>query len=268
MKTIVLFFLLVQLSFAQSPLLTLFDGGVSYEPETLIYQARVEADGGEVIDLDAVNNFYLDAKANNYLDTLICALLYTGGLKKSNDSVFTWYDLTSNENDFVSGLGIPSLLTASFFNATNGIGGNTLPGYFCVLTYNQPTAYYSITKRSGKTGYEYFWGAVGNHAFLQNGTDRGLYLHAGVDFTPALSYTENTFQLFRLIYSGASSSAQINNGIAVVGNAGTTNLSSTTFVLFREQTDTYFKCFVISPRLSTTKDLALKTILNTLYPTY
>lgn len=240
----------------------------TYEPETLAYKNRVEADGGEVINLMAVNSFYLGAKSNNYLDTLIVALLMNGGVKRGHDSVFVWYDLTENENDFVSGSAVVTPISAPFFNSVNGIGGNSQPAMFCTLTYNQPSAYYAVISRNNKTGYEYFWGSVGNHAFLQNGAGRGLYLHAGVDFTPAVSYTNNVFMLHRIIYAGASSSVQLNNGTVTTGNAGTTNVTAAAFSLLNTNTETYFKCFVISPRLSTSKDLALKNILNSLYSVY
>jgi hypothetical protein len=253
---------------AQSKMLLLFDEGISYETETLTYLARVEADGGEIIDIDAVNDFYIDAKANNYLDTLICALLYTGGVKKSNDSVFVWYDLTASENDFVDEVGGGTGGYAPFWDATIGIGGNTQPQLEATLTYNQPTSYYAITKRVDKAGYEYYWGAVGNHALLQDGATDKLYLHAGSDFVSNAIYTNDTFELFRIIYNGAASSAQINNGTVYTGNAGTTNLSSTYFALLRQGAGTYYKSFVITPMLSTAKDLALKNIINTIYPTY
>lgn len=267
MKTIILILAFCFQLSAQNNLLLLFDSGVSYETETLTYQARVEADGGEVKDIDAVNSFYIDAKANDYLDTLICALIMGGGVKSRNDSVMTWYDLTANENDFTN-LDTEPTNFSPLYSATNGIGGNTAPQIQATLTYNQPSAYYAIVKRTGKTGYEYFWGAVGNHALLQDGASRKLYMHGGSDFTTTPAYTNDTFELYRAIYSGATSSAQINNGVASVGNAGTTNVTAADFTLFNTVTDTYFKCFIISPRLSTAKDLNLKTILNTLYPTY
>lgn len=273
MKKIILILLLTtSIGLPQSSkfwkLAAMYDDGISYESETLAYQTRVEADGGEVIDIDAVNDFYLDAKVNNYLDTLKVALLYTGGLKKSNDSVFTWYDLTSNNNDFKSGSGIVTPISAPFYSSVNGIGNNTQPAMFRRLTQNQPNAMYAIVKRNNKSGYDYFWGSTSDQAFLQDGATDRFYLYAGSDFIPNLTYTNNTFELYRIIYAGASTSAQKNNGTVYTGNAGTNNINNIDFVLFKTVTETYFKCFIITPRLSTIKDLALKNILNTIYPTY
>lgn len=258
-----LLFLIPFLLQAQSWWWMMGNDGVSYEAETLAYQARVEADGGEVISISDVNKFYKDAKANDYLDTLHVALLYTGGIKRSNDSIYVWYDLTSNNNDFNT-VGL-SQQYVPLYSLTSGIGSSGTPQLGCVLTYSQPTSYYSIIKRpNAQTGY--FWGSIGDQALLQ--TTPALYLYAGASFVSAINTGNNIFELYRIVYNGAASSAQINNGAVGTGNPGTQGLSSTSFAILKTVKDTYFKCFVITKMLSATKDLALKNILNTIYPTY
>lgn len=268
MKKIILIIIAYSLQLtAQSGWWWKYSDAVSYEAETLAYQARVEADGGVVINIDDVNTFYKNAKANNYLDSLHYCLLYTGGIKDKGgniDSVWKWYDLTSNEKDF-SAISIGTYVP--LFSMVDGVGDNTTPSMNSVsVTYNQPAAYYAIIKRLNPGGNGYFWGSSSDHAFLQN-PDRTYYLYAGADLVLVTTYPNNTFFATRIIYNGANTSAQINNGAISTGNAGSNNVNGI-FGLFKEITDTFFKCFVSSKQLSSTKDAALKNILNTIYPTY
>lgn len=102
MRIISLFIILQCVIFAQagSTLTLLMGGDVSYEAETLAYQSRVLADGGEIVDLAALNNFYINAKANDYLDSLTFLYASKFGLKKNaNGVVILLYDVTANQND-------------------------------------------------------------------------------------------------------------------------------------------------------------------------
>lgn len=89
MKTIILFLFLSLNLFAQSPLLTLFDSGVTYEAETLTYELRVEADGGEVIDLIKTNEAIAYAKANGTWDSVYCWVGKDYGVKKNANNKIT-----------------------------------------------------------------------------------------------------------------------------------------------------------------------------------
>ena len=94
---IITILLFVQVSFAQSSLITLFDG-VSYETETLAYKTRVEADGGTIIDINAVNDFYKALKSNNYQDSLVAWFEADMGVKKVGVNVSKVYDLIGTKD--------------------------------------------------------------------------------------------------------------------------------------------------------------------------
>lgn len=102
MKTIILILAIsFQLS-AQSELLLLMSGGVSYEPETLTYQTRVLADGGEIIDITVLNDAIVTAKAGDYFDSLSIWVNPSFGIKKdANNKVTVLYDVTANNNDLI-----------------------------------------------------------------------------------------------------------------------------------------------------------------------
>jgi len=72
------------------------DDDVSYEPETLTYQARVEADGGEIIDLDAINDLYVAG-----IDSITLSFSNSYGLSKNaNNKITKYFDLSDNDLDF------------------------------------------------------------------------------------------------------------------------------------------------------------------------
>lgn len=78
--------------FAQPELLVLMSDGVSYTAETLAYQARVEGDGGEIINLDAVNRAFLSG-----IDSVTLWGAARYGVEKDGDNkVLTAYDLMGN----------------------------------------------------------------------------------------------------------------------------------------------------------------------------
>ena len=101
---VIMFFLLWFLQpYAQSGLLTLLgDDGVSYEDETLAYQTRVETDGGEIMNITALNNAIIAAKSGDYIDSLALWVSPSFGVKKdANNKVTVLYDVTSNDNDLI-----------------------------------------------------------------------------------------------------------------------------------------------------------------------
>jgi hypothetical protein len=75
-----------------------------YEPETLNYKIRVEADGGVINNIDLLNNDVKYLKSISALSDFSSILLCYGGMKLrvAGDSFVTkWYDLTTNNNDAV-----------------------------------------------------------------------------------------------------------------------------------------------------------------------
>lgn len=231
--------------------------GLAY---TSAYIDRVETDGGEVIDSAVVNQFYKDAITNNYLDTLTVALLFDTGVKLSGAVITKWYDLSHNDNDFATYYGLnPN------YSETDGVGGGTTPDFGASLTFNQPNSYYFIMMRTTSHTSATFWGA-GSDQLCYESSGGIVVINAGTDLTGG-GYTEDNFDFVRCIFNGAASSVQINAVIQAVGNAGAQNQTGD-LLLFGTIEDTYFKCFIITPMLSSTKDLSLKNILNTIYPTY
>jgi hypothetical protein len=68
--------------------------------ETTDYNARVTGDGGEVIDLNAVNSYYQNEINENRLTNLRLMFFGQGGLKRDgSDLVNKIYDLSSDLND-------------------------------------------------------------------------------------------------------------------------------------------------------------------------
>jgi len=88
-----LIFLFNTILVAQSPLLTLMnDNGVSYKAETISYISRVEADGGEIINVEAVNNVFLSG-----IDSVTLWGGASYGIQKDvNDKIIVVYDLFNN----------------------------------------------------------------------------------------------------------------------------------------------------------------------------
>jgi hypothetical protein len=114
MKIIFLSIIFYVASFAQSPFFLLMGDKATYGQQTLDYQTRVEAAGGEIINLEAVNDLYLAG-----IDSLKLAIGSPYGLiKDANNKITKYFDLSSNEIDFIQTdtSGSPIFL----LNAVNG----------------------------------------------------------------------------------------------------------------------------------------------------
>lgn len=149
--------LLVSANFAQSPLLPLMDDGISYEPETLTYLARVEADGGDVIDIDAVNDAYKNAKDNGYLDSLGFWYSANYGVKLVDGKISVLYSLVGDVDTDPTGqtAGVRcSLITNSFNNyATMRFeGGQQYKVNASYLPASKITIFVAYQNRTGTNG--------------------------------------------------------------------------------------------------------------------
>lgn len=77
-------------------------GGGGLLPETLAYKLRVEADGGEVIDIDWVNEFYKSVKYSNSLSLGYIAISASAGIKKDvSNLVSKFYNLIPDGHDVI-----------------------------------------------------------------------------------------------------------------------------------------------------------------------
>ena len=93
MKTLILFLLFASLNFSQSSLLLLMSDD-ELSAKTKAYQIRVLADGGEIINIDAVEAAYKDAINNGYYDSLQVWVSASFGIKKNaNNKTTKLYNL-------------------------------------------------------------------------------------------------------------------------------------------------------------------------------
>ncbi len=88
------------------PGMVMIGGGGGGNLETEAYKVRVETDGGVIINLTDVDNFYTYAKAGGYYNDLAFAYSAQCGIKKDESGyVEKWYDLSPNQNDAVQATG-------------------------------------------------------------------------------------------------------------------------------------------------------------------
>lgn len=99
--------------------------GASYSAETLAYQTRVEADGGTVYSLDAVEAAYQFLTTNSLSPKLWCSPRF-GWKNAGSNAVSKLYDLTSNNNDLVQATGAKQPTWTSAVQ--NGLPGLAMDG--------------------------------------------------------------------------------------------------------------------------------------------
>jgi len=141
----------------------LMDDGVSYEPETLAYLARVEADGGEVINLDAVNDAYVNAKTNNYLDSLGFWYSANYGVKLIDGKISVFYSLTSNNID-TNPTGQTEAIRCSLI--TNNFNGYAVAEFIGGQSYSVDESYTPASKLTIYVAYQNRTGT--NGTFITN----------------------------------------------------------------------------------------------------
>lgn len=71
----------------------------TFEPETLAFQARVEADGGKILDLQKLDNFYKANKQIGKYNSLQFAVSKQFGYKVTGGNIVKIYDASKNGND-------------------------------------------------------------------------------------------------------------------------------------------------------------------------
>lgn len=192
-----------------------------YSAETLAYETRVEADGGEIISMDAVEAAYASGID---LDNL---QLWAGakfGIKKNaNNKVTVLYDLSNNDNDLIQA--DTSLAPTSF--APDSI--QFYRGRYMVSTFNaaatQPITIVMASNFLWKneTGTDQIYDGLdgSNRHNLQNqGTDRDFF--AGTDFVSTTSLPSS--DVVFTVVTNTTDSLFINNSYATSGDAGSHSL--------------------------------------------
>jgi len=71
----------------------------TYEPETLAFESRVLSDGGKILDIEKLDNFYKVNKAIGKYNSLQFAVSKQFGYKVSDGNIVKIYDASKNGND-------------------------------------------------------------------------------------------------------------------------------------------------------------------------
>lgn len=240
------------------------DTGVSYEAETLAYQTRVLADGGEIINLDAINIAYLDAKTNDYLDSLLAWWSHNFGIKKNaNNKVTKLYDLTSNDNDMVQSdtAWAPTWFADSLFYNADYMD-------FTAITTMQ-SAFWVITNRIIGASYESLLGDEVNYDLLGGGNFGLFLLFDGVASANALNgdWYRNGVSVNPLSTS-LSDTPPILLTLIATGNLRVSNFSDERSTADRRWHGSMEELMLGGVRFSDTKRLAIQSYLNTKYTIY
>lgn len=254
--------------------------GVSYEQETLGYQARVEADGGEVIDIVAVNNFYKLIAANNLADSLEFWWEPDFGVRKDgNNKIVEIYDTSPNEADITVGDTANSMVwTGNMINghpiANNAYGNKIFSGYatfFSTGNHNDDASYFVAYYRN-VTSTGFFLeqrGASNGLAIVSNG-NLGVYDNSGSGYQlSGVSGNTDDPHIIALTVTSLDFNFYL-DGVLEDTGALTGSGDGKTNINFGA-TGTFAKHFcwgVFNRGLSSSKTLILSDYLNTKYLVY
>jgi len=266
-----------------------------YSAETLAYQTRVEADGGTVIDLDAVEAAYSLMAAQSISPVFWYSPLFGSktAVVGENTLVQTLYDISSNNYDlsqatenarpiFASEVlnGHPALnfpttqsrkITASVALTSNAYS------FFVVsrkhASGSASEAYSRVLSLSPSTGYDY-----NNTSSMLIGYDRTgpivqFYRNSASVTQETITY--NVFNLTSVIWNGANVSQFINGGTE---DTGTTSSASLNTQVLRMGTDSanvdsflngdIAEVICISGAVSSGQRSAIESYLNGIWSVY
>lgn len=110
------------LTFAQSNMLLVMGDDSPYEAETLAYQKRVLADGGEIINIGYLDSCIANGKANGWLDTLTIGISAEFGIKKdANNKVVKLYNIIGSIDLIATDTSNSPLYSSAFINGKPGL---------------------------------------------------------------------------------------------------------------------------------------------------
>ncbi len=150
----------------------------------------------------------------------------------ANDGYISkWYDQTGNTRDATQSTGAnqPSIVLSGVVQrqGTNNMpsikwGGGSVKLTGPSFTFTQPTTHFMVAKNDGTADRYFIDGQSGQRQFF--GPNSGqLAIYAGVGYYYGTSST--AYNVYTILFNGTSSSAAINAGSAVTGNAGTSAMS-------------------------------------------
>lgn len=151
----------------------------------------------------------------------------------ANDGYISkWYDQTGNTRDATQSTSAnqPSIVLSGVVQrqGTNNMpsinwGGGSVTLTGPSFTFTQPTTHFMVAKNDGSGDRYFIDGFNASRQFF--GPNAGqLAIYAGVGYYYGTSST--AYNVYTILFNGASSSAAINAGSAVTGNAGTQSMST------------------------------------------
>ena len=147
--------------------------------------------------------------------------------------IVTWYDQSGNTGRNATQsttANQPSIVLSGVVQrqGTNNMpsinwGGGSVALTGPSFTFTQPTTHFMLAKNDGSADRYFIDGSGGNRQFF--GPNAGqLAIYAGVGYYYGTSST--AYNVYTVLFNGSSSSAAINAGSAVTGNAGTQSMST------------------------------------------
>jgi len=277
MKNIILF-LLLSLSlnlFAQSKLLLLIGDDISYLPATKSYIARVEADGGTIINPTYIN----DAFKNN-LDSVKCWVSASFGIKKdANNKVTKLYDLKGLFDYFNTDTSKCPTWLASGINGKPAISFDGVNDYLIDTVFagiTQPTTHIiALQRNSTQFAVQISDNIVSRQVigYQGSGSPPALYIYAGASLNDTTILGVGTKIILSAVFNGVNSKIYINNVLKMSGNAGTNifgsnNVSERTLLGTSNPSAQFSKTILGDYILKQNTGLSLQTFLNTKYAIY
>ncbi|MCK5602008.1 hypothetical protein KAR91_09070 [Candidatus Pacearchaeota archaeon] len=196
-------------------------------PETTAFVERVIADGGTVEDVNFLNQFISDAKANNYSDDIVAAYSPSWGVK-GGATASDLYSITGASSDIVQAVGAnqPTISLADLVGKTrltfDGTADFLKSGAF---TFNQPeTVILGGFQQVSWTGGDRLMDGLNNTTMQlsQAGSSPAIGVNAGAFFSgPTIPVATDVHA--RYLFNGASSAGQRDAVAEVTGDAGTNN---------------------------------------------
>lgn len=239
MLKLISFLLLVQLGFAQSPLLTLMIDETSWSP----MDASVTPTAWYIGDTGKDGIYWRDQSGNdNDLNCIDPAYSPTVGTLNGHNTFIFNSQIMRNESGFAI---------------------------------NQPITIYVVAKQITWAANSTWWdGKTGDRMLLrQRNSTPEIDIYSGNAWIEGnTDLAVNTFGIIRAVYSGASSSIRVNDNSATTGNAGTNN--SDGFVLGATWSFSYTsnievaEVIIYSGSLTADDDIKIMDYLNTKYAIY
>lgn len=184
---------------------------VGFDPQTLTYSARVQADGGTIQDLAATDRLIKDLRALGLLTSATALFLSAGGVKLRSSGVTNyvtkWYDVSGNANDATQGTAADQPPLATGPNGGSYLSLAALQYMtFTPASISQPFTMIARAKRTANfTTQQNFLAGPGTACamfFANSANTLGYY--SGLNVSVG-SVADNSWHLMGAVFNGASS---------------------------------------------------------------